>query len=240
MVQQAQRLHKSRDDRLLFGVAGGLADYFDVDPVLIRMGWVLLGVATVGVALLFYIVLAMIVPSRRQPVPGGRPKSDDPCDSSDNVVEGGPGHVPIKRHFARNVLGIGLIVVGIIVLLHQLDVIGSIRWGIVWPLGIVLLGIVILGPTISALYRRLRTSRVKSGDDVSDDISRSPVHSDLDPPKFNVARDVLGIGLIVVGITILLHKMGVIGAIRWDIVWPVAIVLLGLAVLLPSAIASRR
>ena len=54
-----------------------------------------------------------------------------------------------------------------------------------------------------------------------------------------MARDVLGIGLVVVGITILLHQLGVIGSIRWDIVWPVAIVLLGITFLLPSAIASR-
>ena len=38
MVQQAHRLHKSRDDRFMFGVAGGIAEYFDVDPVLVRGG----------------------------------------------------------------------------------------------------------------------------------------------------------------------------------------------------------
>ena len=65
MIQQEQRLHRSREDRLLFGVAGGLAEYFDVDPVLVRLGWVLLILATVGIAALAYIVLAAIMPNSR-------------------------------------------------------------------------------------------------------------------------------------------------------------------------------
>ena len=243
MVQHAQRLHRSRDDRLLFGVAGGLAEYFDVDPVLIRMGWILLVVATVGIALLFYIVLAMIVPNGRHPGPGaGSSEADASGDNSDTVVEDDLEQVPTKRHVARNVLGVGLIVVGMIILLLQLDVIGAIRWGIVWPVGIVLLGIAILRPTLAALHDRLRTSRNRSGDGVADDSSGSVVEADLaqDSSRGHVARDVLGIGLIVVGITILLHQLGVIGSLRWDIVWPVVIVLLGITILLPSAIASRR
>lgn len=237
MVQQAQRLYRSREDRLLFGVAGGLAEYFDVDPVLIRMGWVLLAVATVGIALLLYIVLAIIVPKGREPVSGSRPGEDTPGDDSDSVVDAVPAPGPIKRHVARNVLGIGLIVVGMIVLLYQLDVIGAIRWDIVWPAGIVLLGIAILRPTLEKLSDRLRTSRVRSAGDSSDTSVES--EPDRNPSKSNLARDVLGAGLTVVGMIILLHELGVIGAIRWDIVWPVAIVLLGIAFLLPSIIKSR-
>ena len=237
MVQQAQRLYRSSEDRLLFGVAGGLAEYFDVDPVLIRMGWVLLVVATVGIALLLYIVLAIIVPKGRDPVSGPRPGEDIPGDGSASVVDAVPDPGPTKRHVARNVLGIGLIVIGMIVLLHQLDVIGAIRWDIVWPAGIVLLGITILRPTLAKLSDRLRASRVRSGDSSDISVESEP---DRNPSKSNLARDVLGAGLTVVGMIILLHKLGVIGAIRWDIVWPVAIVLLGIAFLLPSVIKSRR
>ena len=63
---------------------------------------------------------------------------------------------------------------------------------------------------------------------------------DEDTTKRNVARNALGIGLIAVGAITLLHQLGVIGAIRWDVVWPVAIILLGVTILLPSVIASRR
>ena len=67
MIQQGQRLHRSREDRLLFGVAGGMGEYFDVDPVLVRLGWILLTLATTGIAALAYIVLAVIIPKSRQP-----------------------------------------------------------------------------------------------------------------------------------------------------------------------------
>lgn len=160
MVQQAHRLHRSRDNRLLFGVAGGLAEYFDVDPVLIRMGWILLTVGTVGIALLFYIVLAIIMPKNRQPASEVIPGEDD---MNENPT--------VNRNLARNVLGIGLIVIGAIILLHQLDVIGAIRWDIVWPVGIVVLGLIILRPNIAALHSRLRAPGARSGDDVSGESS---------------------------------------------------------------------
>ncbi len=165
MVRQAQRLHRSRDNRLLFGVAGGLAEYFDVDPVLIRMGWILLTVATVGIALLFYIALAIITPKNRQPAAGIIPGEDDMDEEPTNRNMAG-------RNVARNALGIGLVVVGAIILLHQLDVIGAIRWDIVWPVGIVVLGIIILRPNIAALHSRLPvSSRSRSGDDGSGESS---------------------------------------------------------------------
>ena len=92
MVQRKQRLHRSRDDRLLFGVAGGLAEFLDVDPVLVRVGWILLTLATVGVAVLAYIVLAVITPNGRQPVSREVGKvNDSSSDISDSVVEPGPG-----------------------------------------------------------------------------------------------------------------------------------------------------
>ena len=146
MVQQAQRLHRSRDNRFLFGVAGGLAEYFNVDPVLVRVGWVLLTIATAGIAALAYIVMAIFTPdSARQETTS---MSEPSSDSRDSVVEPVPEAGPSKRHVVRNLLGVGLIVAGMIILLQNLGVFGSIPWGIVWPVGISLLGVAILLPSI--------------------------------------------------------------------------------------------
>ena len=57
-----QRLYRSRDERIIAGVAGGLAEQFNVDPSLVRILWVALAVLTAGVAVLFYLVMAFIVP----------------------------------------------------------------------------------------------------------------------------------------------------------------------------------
>jgi len=55
------RLHKSNRNRMLFGVAGGLAEYFKIDPVIIRVVFIMLAFAS-GVGVLLYLILALIMP----------------------------------------------------------------------------------------------------------------------------------------------------------------------------------
>ena len=57
-----EHLYRSRDDRVLAGVAGGLAEIWDADPSLIRIVWVLLAFLTGGLAVLVYVVMAVVVP----------------------------------------------------------------------------------------------------------------------------------------------------------------------------------
>ena len=54
------KLYRSRKDRMLFGVCGGLGKFFGIDPTIIRIIFVLL--AFVGFGILAYIVMAIIVP----------------------------------------------------------------------------------------------------------------------------------------------------------------------------------
>jgi len=58
-----KRLYRSPTDKVIGGVCGGLGDYFDIDPVLIRIITVLL-VIGYGVGLLAYIIAWIIVPKR--------------------------------------------------------------------------------------------------------------------------------------------------------------------------------
>lgn len=58
-----KRLYKSRNDKMLGGVCGGIAEYFDIDPTLVRLGWVLF-CALGGSGILAYIIAAIIIPSR--------------------------------------------------------------------------------------------------------------------------------------------------------------------------------
>jgi phage shock protein PspC (stress-responsive transcriptional regulator) len=55
-------LYRSRDDRMLAGVAGGVAELWDADPSLVRIVWALLVLLTGGLALVVYIVMAIVVP----------------------------------------------------------------------------------------------------------------------------------------------------------------------------------
>jgi phage shock protein PspC (stress-responsive transcriptional regulator) len=55
------RLYRSRSDRLLFGVAGGMARYLDIDPSIVRIVWALLVLAG-GAGFLLYVVAALVIP----------------------------------------------------------------------------------------------------------------------------------------------------------------------------------
>ena len=58
-----KRLYRSTHDRMIFGVCGGLAVYFDVDPTLVRLAWVIF-CAFAGSGILAYIIAAIIIPNR--------------------------------------------------------------------------------------------------------------------------------------------------------------------------------
>lgn len=61
-----KRLTKS-NDRMLCGVCSGIAEYFDVDPTLVRVGYAALSVfSTCFPGLLLYIILAIIMPKKDQ------------------------------------------------------------------------------------------------------------------------------------------------------------------------------
>ncbi len=57
----SQRINKSSKDKVLAGVCGGVAEYFNIDPVIVRLIWVL-ATLVYGAGLLIYIVAAIIMP----------------------------------------------------------------------------------------------------------------------------------------------------------------------------------
>jgi phage shock protein PspC (stress-responsive transcriptional regulator) len=70
-----KRLLRSTDDRVLAGVAGGIARYLDIDPTLVRVGFVA-GVLFGGLGIVAYLVLAVVTPNddgTGAPVEGDRP-----------------------------------------------------------------------------------------------------------------------------------------------------------------------
>ena len=56
-----KRLYRSNRDTMLGGVCGGIAEYFDVDPTFIRLGWILF-CAVGGSGIIAYIIAAIVIP----------------------------------------------------------------------------------------------------------------------------------------------------------------------------------
>lgn len=67
MSSEYRRLYRSRKERMLFGVCGGLGEYFKIDPTLVRLAFV---IATLlgGPGLIAYIVLLIVVPEETEQV----------------------------------------------------------------------------------------------------------------------------------------------------------------------------
>lgn len=66
-----RRLTRSRDDKVLFGVCGGLAERFGIDAVWIRLGFVALA-CLFGKGVLLYLILTVVLP--KAPALGGTPQ----------------------------------------------------------------------------------------------------------------------------------------------------------------------
>jgi phage shock protein C len=57
----AKRLQRSRTERMIAGVCGGVAEYFEVDPTLVRLIWVAITVMA-GAGILLYLIMWVIMP----------------------------------------------------------------------------------------------------------------------------------------------------------------------------------
>jgi len=66
MQSMRRRIYRSRDERMIAGVAGGLADYLDLDPSILRILWLVALFTTGPIALLVYVLCAFIIPSERE------------------------------------------------------------------------------------------------------------------------------------------------------------------------------
>ena len=80
-----KRLYRSSEERMFAGVCGGIAEYLDVDPTLVRLFFVALTLLSGGQGLLIYIVLMLVVPEQPKEKRGPTPEENDD-DSAPSMV----------------------------------------------------------------------------------------------------------------------------------------------------------
>ena len=130
------RLYKSRKNKVIAGVCGGIGEYFDVDPVLVRLIAVVF-LFTGGAALLAYFLGMVIMP--KQPLEG----SDETSQPSAQAESQG--------HAASLVIGIILIVCGAHFLLRNIPFFHSyywwfwdMGWHFFWPSVLIAVGLLVI------------------------------------------------------------------------------------------------
>lgn len=159
------RLFRSKKERVLGGVCGGLAEYFDIDPIIIRILFVILGPAT-GIGLLVYIVMWITVPEEsmehyyarfannpyKTPPPNANPSTEPGNESADSAPKSDtPNFTPemMNEYYAPKKSGSGSLIFGaILVLLGVLFLfwiyIPSFDFSLIFPIVIVAVGLTLI------------------------------------------------------------------------------------------------
>jgi phage shock protein C len=150
-----RRWVRSQTDRVIGGVAAGLADYLNADTALVRIAWALLVPLTGGAAFLAYLVAWVVVPEA--PITPYATPSGPPTDADTTDADAGtPATVPSPAYAsapttARSggddnraglVVGIGLVLIGLWFLLREY--LPDIDWSLLWPIVLIGIGILIL------------------------------------------------------------------------------------------------
>lgn len=156
------RLHRTVNGRVIGGVAGGLADFFSMDPTIVRLIFVLLAVFGGG-GVLLYIILWIVLPERNSFNTYNAYSTQPPAPSSTNETSGSDSGVGdtfegfgntnqdfsvkpetvAKRKFEGSLIGgIVLILIGSFFLAERF--IPQISFGDFWPLLLVVVGLVLI------------------------------------------------------------------------------------------------
>jgi phage shock protein C len=111
-----KRLYRSRKNRMLGGVCGGIAEYFNIDPVIVRLIVVALFFVG-GSALLAYVIALIVIPYEPFDMAAGVSKEAAPAAAAAPVQapQGASDAVPLF-------LGIALIIIGVVFLLHNMPI----------------------------------------------------------------------------------------------------------------------
>ncbi len=167
---ETKRLYRSVTDRKFAGVAGGLAEYFVMDPLLIRLLFVILTFAGGG-GVLAYIVLWIVIPEnpvRVVPASGPAQAYQAPPDpvSQDNAGQGGwsqappPGNDPTRpnpappaRERSKGSLVGGLVLITLGGLFLADELIPHVNFGDLWPILLIVIGAGLLINTITKRNR---------------------------------------------------------------------------------------
>ncbi len=108
MPEQKNRLYRSRTNKIIAGICGGLSEYFNVDVTIIRLLWILITFLG-GSGILVYIIAYFLIPER--------------------PVESGIATEQVRSDFApARIFGVIFVAVGIIILLDNLGILSFHRW----------------------------------------------------------------------------------------------------------------
>ena len=155
-MEKNKRLYRSAKSKVFGGVAGGIAEYFEIDPVIIRLLFVVIAFAGGGGAVV-YLILWIALPlepitsfnmnmGSGEPFDAGTPGENNTADYTTGTSA--PFNMPVKPENRNSLIGgIVLISLGIIFLANRF--IPNINFSDLWPLVLVILGGVLIATSFA-------------------------------------------------------------------------------------------
>jgi phage shock protein C len=145
-----KRLYRSDTDKIIFGVCGGLGEYMEIDPLIIRIIFIALTLAG-GSGILIYLVLAILIPQK------GTSKSANKQTVKEETGERAQNLATELKNGKtmasfRDIFGLIVVVIGIIILIKELfrfDIFNWINWGLIFALFLIFVGFRILSKQVS-------------------------------------------------------------------------------------------
>ena len=151
-----KKLYRSSHDKIIAGVCGGLADYFEIDPTIIRAAFVALTLAG-GSGLLLYIILAIIIPSDANADATPRENLNELADNVRSRAQSMAKDLKLQRRKAgdptasrmpmpRFYLGLLACFIGVILLIKNF-IPAEFVWfwsASIWPLVIIFIGLYLI------------------------------------------------------------------------------------------------
>ncbi|AIS52064.1 phage shock protein C, PspC [Thermoanaerobacter kivui] len=134
----SKRLYRSREQKMLGGVCGGIAEYFDIDVTLVRL--ICLLTIFSGIGILPYLVAWIVIPENPYQLKGKviYEKGESEEFQSDN----GEGETENKPNRANEFFGWFLVILGVVLLLDKL--LSWFDFKIIWSILLIAIGIAIL------------------------------------------------------------------------------------------------
>jgi phage shock protein C len=151
-MQVNRRLYRCQHDRMIAGVAAGIAERFDIDPTIVRLLWVL-SVFFGGLGLFAYIVMALVVPLEPAEGPAsavGDPSGEPATPSPADWRTAAAGHHHAARGSGRGMtfLGAALILFGALALIDAFLPGWADHGRFLWPAFILGIGAILLASAV--------------------------------------------------------------------------------------------
>lgn len=142
-METNDRLYRSTTDKVIGGVCGGLGKYLNLDPVIVRVLFVLLAVFG-GSGVLVYIILWIVIPEQKYNF--GTKVGEEKIDITDIPDRDADPVVSSRKRNSSLVAGIALIAFGLLFLLDRLIPMYNL-WDF-WPLLLVAAGVLLIKPEL--------------------------------------------------------------------------------------------